>query len=160
MASDGIPAGLPASVSSSSATVLRDGGAPPADKAGSTDGKSLPQGGRAAGTGTAVGSATEPGATASTRSGTRAAAQADRTALQKAATTTKATLQSLVVQLNKYLNDSGRPSQFRVEPGSSDSVIQEVNPANGAVIGEYSASEFPALARSLGISGVIVNSHA
>ena len=161
MASDGIPAGIPATVSSSTAAVVRDSGAAVADKAGSTSGKSLPPTGRAAGADRAADSAGEAEAATSTRPSAQAAAQADGTAPQKAATTTnKTTLQSLVVQLNKYLNDSGRPSQYRVEPGSGDSVIQEVNPANGAVIGEYSVSEFPALARGLGISGVLVNSHA
>lgn len=164
MASDGIPAGIPATVSSSTAAVVRDSGAAVADKAGSTGGKSLPPTGRAAGADRAAGSAGSAGeadSATSTRSSAQAAAQADGKTPQKDATTTnKATLQSLVVQLNKYLNDSGRPSQYRVEPGSGDSVIQEVNPANGAVIGEYSVSEFPALARGLGISGVLVNSHA
>jgi hypothetical protein len=65
-----------------------------------------------------------------------------------------------VAILNKFLNDSGRPAQFRVAPSSSDKVIQEINPANGAVIAEYSATEFAELARSVGISGAIVDSHA
>jgi hypothetical protein len=58
----------------------------------------------------------------------------------------------LVVQLNKHLNDSGRPDQFRVDPGS-DKVIQQINPANGEVVGEFLISEFPALARSVGVTG-------
>src|ERR1700677_4704017 len=45
-------------------------------------------------------------------------------------------VQAQVAFLNKYLNDSGRPNQFRVDP-NSDSNIQEVNPATGAVIAEY-----------------------
>jgi hypothetical protein len=66
-------------------------------------------------------------------------------------------LQAQVTLLNKFLNDSGRPVQFRVDPASNDKLIQEINPANGEVIGEYSATEFAALAKSLGISGVVVN---
>jgi carbamoylphosphate synthase large subunit len=69
-------------------------------------------------------------------------------------------LNTQVAVLNKYLNDSGRPDQFRVDPTSDDKVIQELNPANGEVIAQYSATEFAALARSLGISGVLVDGHA
>ena len=71
----------------------------------------------------------------------------------------KADLQTQVSLLNKYLNDSGKPAQFRVAPQSDDKLIQEINPANGEVIAEYSASEFAALARSVGISGVLIDSH-
>jgi hypothetical protein len=71
-----------------------------------------------------------------------------------------ADLKSLVALLNKYLNDSGRPDQFRVAPASDDKVIQQINPANGEVIGEFAVSEFPALARSVGASGLMVDSRA
>jgi hypothetical protein len=68
--------------------------------------------------------------------------------------------QALVAQLNKHLNDSGRPDQFRVDP-SSDKVIQQINPANGEVVGEFLISEFPALARSVGVTGgALVDSRA
>jgi len=77
-----------------------------------------------------------------------------------ATTTNKANLPQLVTQLNKYLNDSGRPNQFRVDPTSSGKTIQEINPASGEVIGEYSAAQFPELARSLGVSGMLVDSRA
>ena len=69
-------------------------------------------------------------------------------------------LPAQITLLNKFLNDSGRPVQFRVDPTSDNKLIQEVNPATGEVIGEYSATEFAALARSVGISGVLVNTHA
>jgi FlaG protein len=68
-------------------------------------------------------------------------------------------VQAQVAPLNKYLNDSGKPDQFRVDPSSDDKMIQQVNPANGEVIAEFPASEFAALARSVGISGVIVDQH-
>jgi hypothetical protein len=68
--------------------------------------------------------------------------------------------QSLVNLLNKHLNDSGRPDQFRVDPASPDKLIQQINPANGDVVGEFSVNEFPALARSIGASGLIVDSLA
>jgi hypothetical protein len=58
-----------------------------------------------------------------------------------------------VALLNKYLNYSGKPDQFRVAPDTNDQLIQQINPANGDVIGEFPASEFAALARSVGISG-------
>jgi len=69
-------------------------------------------------------------------------------------------LRSQVQLLNKYLNDSGKPDQFRVDPTSDGKSIQQVNPANGEVIAEFPASEFAALARSLGISGAVVDEHA
>ncbi len=72
--------------------------------------------------------------------------------------TSQAALPALVAQLNKYLNDSGRPNQFRVDPGSGGKTIQELNPATGEVIGEFLAAEFPELAKSLGVSGVLVDS--
>ncbi len=71
-----------------------------------------------------------------------------------------ASLEALVAQLNKHLNDSGRPDQFRVDPSSGNKVIQQINPASGAVVGEFLISEFPALARSVGISGGLVDGHA
>ncbi len=71
-----------------------------------------------------------------------------------------ATLDAAVAQLNKALNDSGRPTQYRVDRSAGTPVIQEVNPANGKVIAELSAEEFPALARSLGALGIFVNQHA
>jgi hypothetical protein len=61
--------------------------------------------------------------------------------------------------LNSHLNDSGRPDQFRVDP-TGGKLIQQINPANGAVVGEFSAEEFPALARSIGASGLIIDSLA
>jgi hypothetical protein len=66
--------------------------------------------------------------------------------------------QSLVDLLNKFLNDSGRPDQFRVDPASSNKLIQEINPATGAVIGEFSVDEFPALARSVGATSLLIDS--
>jgi hypothetical protein len=69
-------------------------------------------------------------------------------------------IRAQVALLNKYLNDSGKPDQFRVDPSSDDKLIQQVNPATGEVIGEFPASEFAALARSVGISGVVIDQHA
>jgi len=65
--------------------------------------------------------------------------------------------QSLVRNLNKFLNDSGRPDQFRLDPASGGKLIQQINPSSGAVIGEFSATEFPALARSVGVAGLLVD---
>jgi hypothetical protein len=85
-----------------------------------------------------------------------AAASAGATA-PKPAAPRAADPQTLVDQLNKYLNDSGRPDEFRVDPASSDKLIQQINPANGAVLGEFSVDEFPALARSIGASGLLID---
>jgi hypothetical protein len=71
-----------------------------------------------------------------------------------------ASLQARVQYLNKALNDSGRPNQFRIAPQSRDQTIQEINPVSGEVVGEFAAAEFPALARSLGVSGALVDSQA
>jgi hypothetical protein len=78
-----------------------------------------------------------------------AAPAAQAPAKLSAATST----QALVAQLNKHLNDSGRPDQYRLDPSSGGKVIQQINPATGNVIGEFLVSEFPALARSVGVSG-------
>jgi FlaG protein len=77
-----------------------------------------------------------------------------------AATPAATNVQAQVALLNKYLNDSGKPDQFRVDPYSDGKTIQQINPATGEVVGEFPASEFAALARSVGISGVIVDKHA
>jgi len=69
-------------------------------------------------------------------------------------------LEAQVQLLNKYLNNSGKPDQFRVAPDSDDKLIQQINPANGEVLAEFPASEFAALARSVGISGVVVDKRA
>jgi hypothetical protein len=39
-------------------------------------------------------------------------------------------------------------------------MIQEINPSTGAVIGQFAASEFPALARSVGASGLLIDNLA
>ncbi len=70
------------------------------------------------------------------------------------------TAQSLVTALNRHLNDSGRPDGYRVAPNSEDKLIQQINPATGEVIGQFSASEFPLLARSAGVAGALIDSHA
>jgi hypothetical protein len=69
-------------------------------------------------------------------------------------------IEELIAQLNKHFNNSGRPDQFRVAASGGDKVIQQVNPANGAIVGEFPISEFPALARSVGMTGALVDSHA
>jgi hypothetical protein len=40
---------------------------------------------------------------------------------------------------------------------NSDKYIQQVNPANGAVVAEYPVDEFPALARSIGVAGLLID---
>jgi hypothetical protein len=89
-----------------------------------------------------------------------AAAAAANAGPQTAAASATASLQAQVALLNKYLNDSGRPDQYRVDPNSNSTLIQEVNPATGAVVAEYPAISFPALARSLGISSALIDEYA
>jgi hypothetical protein len=63
-----------------------------------------------------------------------------------------------VAILNKFLNDSGKPAQFRAS--SNNKLIEEINPANGQVVAQYPVEEFAELARSVGISGALVDQHA
>ncbi|HEX4242971.1 MAG TPA: hypothetical protein VHZ53_16300 [Steroidobacteraceae bacterium] len=72
-------------------------------------------------------------------------------AVQQPKATPAASTEQLVAQLNKHLNISGRPDQYRVDP--TGKVIQQINPATGDVLGEFLISEFPALAKSVGLSG-------
>ena len=88
----------------------------------------------------------------------KTATAAAAAAATKLAAARAADPQTLVEQLNKYLNDSGRPDEFRVDPTSK--MIQQVNPANGVVLGEFAVDEFPALARSVGASGLLIDSLA
>ena len=81
-------------------------------------------------------------------------------AAKNAAAAPQPDLQAQVALLNKYLNDSGRPDEYRVDPASDAKLIQQINPATGAVVGEFSASEFRALARSVGVSGALIDRHA
>jgi|SRR6266851_3785220 len=69
-------------------------------------------------------------------------------------------LNALLAQLNKYFRESGRPNQFRLDSSSGGKQIQEINPDTGEVVGQYSAAEFPLLFRSLGVPGVLIDSHA
>jgi hypothetical protein len=85
---------------------------------------------------------------------------AARAAQEVPAASSTPSIEALVAQLNKHFNDSGRPNQFRVDPNSDNKLIQQINPASGEVVGEFLVSEFPALARSVGIAGVLVDSHA
>jgi hypothetical protein len=128
----------------------------------SSSGESLPP----AGKGSSGSGASGNGASGNGASGSGAiavAAAAGALAAKPAATppaTRTASPQTLVDQLNKYLNDSGRADEYRVDPGSSGKLIQQINPANGEVIGEFSVDEFPSLARGLGASGLLINSRA
>jgi uncharacterized FlaG/YvyC family protein len=143
--SDAVPVSIPASL-------VQGIQAPSPGAVEATSGNNLPQSGISA------------VQTASTTNSTAVRANAqNRTATAvtlKPTATNKASVPALVQQLNKYLNDSGRANQFRVDPTSRDQTIQEINPSNGEVIGEFSVAEFPALARSLGVSGILVDSHA
>jgi hypothetical protein len=110
-----------------------------------SSGKSSPQTGNAATPGIAAGAAAvEPAAKATPSRSNPAALQSGDP-------------QALVDQLNKYVNDSGYPTQFRVAPDSGGKLIQQINPANGAVLGEFSASVFPALARAVGAPGLLID---
>ncbi len=133
MASDGNPVQIPA------ISLVHGSQAPIAVRAQQSNGNPLPRPGNAAAPPPAESAATVP---------------------KSGALNGTTDLQAQVALLNKYLNDSGRPAQFRVDPNSDSKLIQEVNPATGEVIAEYPAISFPALARSVGISGAVIDDHA
>ena len=150
MASDGttgqIPVASPVQGSQATSSSIKSG-----------SGKFLPRTGNIA---TAEASArTSDTALAAASVQAAASTQAAATNVNKAPVQNTQDPQSLVQQLNKYLNDSGRPDQFRLDPANGK-LIQQVNPSSGAVIGEFSVSEFPALARSVGGSGLLIDSLA
>ncbi|HEY4971105.1 MAG TPA: flagellar protein FlaG [Steroidobacteraceae bacterium] len=150
MASDAVPGSVPVNL-------IHGGQAPKPITPQSTGGKTLPPGGNSPPpiVDNGISFSTQTGATPG-----QAAGVAPNPPAQPATTTSQAALPALVAQLNKYLNDSGRPDQFRVDPASRGTTIQEINPATGEVIGQFSVTEFPELARSLGVSGVLVDSLA
>jgi uncharacterized FlaG/YvyC family protein len=129
MASDGNPVVVPAA-----ASLIHGSQAPTTVNVSPASGKNVPPAGNAA----------SPAASASAKT-----SAANRTT----------DLQAQVAFLNKYLNDSGRPDQYRVAPDSNSMVIQEVNPATGVVVAQYPSISFPALARSLGISSALIDEH-
>lgn len=67
---------------------------------------------------------------------------------------------ALLAQLNRRINTSGQPDQFRLSSESGHAVIQQINPVSGEVVTEYLESEFPALAEGLGNPGLLVNTKA
>ncbi len=76
---------------------------------------------------------------------------------QPARASEKPDFPALVTRLNKQLNDSGRPDEFRLDSASGRVVIQQINPASGAVIAEYPEAEFPALAAGLTGAGLLID---
>jgi uncharacterized FlaG/YvyC family protein len=134
MASDGIP------VNVSVTRPVHGSQAPISATVQSPSGKLLPPTGHAASTVAANASA--------------------QSAVRPAPAKTEADLHAVIAQMNKFLNDSGRPTQYRIDASSGHKMIQEINPATGEVMGEISAVEFPTLARSLGVSGLLIDSHA
>ena len=131
MASDGGPVKIPAAS-------LVHGSQAQTVSVKVASGKSLPPGGNRA-----AASAAQAAKEESAREAAKAEAKVNNAA----------SLDALVRQLNKHLNDSGRPDQYRMDPSSDNKVIQQINPASGDVIGEFSADEFPALARAVGVTG-------
>jgi hypothetical protein len=147
MASDGVSVKIPVT------SLVQVSQVPTAATVQDAGGKALPPSGKALAAAAAMAAAS---ANATAASATPVAVPI----VNKAPTSGHTDAQSIVTLLNKFLNDSGRPNQYRVDPSSNDKLIQEINPATGAVIGEFAASEFPALARSVGVPGIIVDSHA
>jgi len=143
MASDGVAANIPVT------SLVQGSQAPIAARVQDVSGKVLPPSGNAL-------TAQQADALAPPAAAIESAASTT----SKAPVVGTTDAQTLVAQLNKALNDSGRPDQYRVDPSSSDKMIQQINPANGAVVGEFLATEFPALARSVGVSGALFDSHA
>ena len=118
-------------------------------------GNALPQNGNAAAALPANQSFAPP-PTAST-SATASAKATHTTAKPTAAAqaSEKASIAAQTAALNKALNDSGSPAKFRAS--KDDKQIEEVNPSNGEVVAVYPAEEFAELARSVGITGALVD---
>jgi hypothetical protein len=129
-----------------------------------TSGKTLPQSGNGASPVTAsiAGSTANPpqsGRAVTSAGSTSVGSSSANSSQVKSAAASSTDPQALVNQINKYLNDSGQADQFRLDPDSS-SYIQQINPASGAVVAQYAVSEFPALARSIGASGLFIDDTA
>jgi uncharacterized FlaG/YvyC family protein len=157
MASDGSPGAIPA------ATPVVSSPAADPTKFQPGSGKSLPQSGNGAAQAPIPASQgrktlTLPASSVSSTS-TANASNLSKSQPAKTSAASNSDPQALVDQINKRLNDSGRADQFRVDP-TSEKYIQQVNPASGEVIAEYSVNEFPALARSIGASGLLVDETA
>jgi uncharacterized FlaG/YvyC family protein len=76
---------------------------------------------------------------------------------QPARASEKSDFPALVTRLNRQLNDSGRPDEFRLDSSAGRVVIQQINPASGAVIAEYPEAEFPGLAAGLSGAGFLID---
>jgi len=169
MASEASSGQIPSSNLLQGSQAIDLAGNQPSGKALPTAGNSAPLDtgatGLAGAKSTAAGTAALTAGTASAgvRAGgsTLPGAQAASTPSERANSSSARTVdpQTMVDILNKNLNDSGRPDEFRLDP-SSDALIQQINPSNGEVVGQFSVDEFPALARSVGATGLIVDSRA
>jgi uncharacterized FlaG/YvyC family protein len=133
MANDAVP------VKASTTPLVRGTQSPTSATANPASGKSLPPGGSSTAASTTNPKQTRPADNA-------AKAPPD--------------LHALVAQLNKHLQSSGRPNHYRLDSSSGRRVIQEINPDTSKVVSEIPASEFKALAQSLGISGLLLDAHA
>ncbi len=69
-------------------------------------------------------------------------------------------LHALLAQLNEQSQKSGRPNYYKLDSSAGHSVIQEIDPDTSKVVSEIPASEFKALAQSLGVSGLLFDAHA
>ena len=66
-----------------------------------------------------------------------------------------------LAQLNKYLQRFRTAEPVSCRSHRRDQTIQEIQPGHRrGQYGELPARQFPALARSLGVSGILVDSHA
>lgn len=67
---------------------------------------------------------------------------------------------ALAARLNQFLRESGRAISFQIASVGGRSVVQEVNPDTGEVLAEITSDDFLSLAHGLGLSGLVINSHA
>ena len=72
----------------------------------------------------------------------------------------QASLAAVAERIGQHLSESGRPISFRVSTASGRTVIHEINPDTGEVIAEITSENLLSLARGLGLSSALVNSHA
>jgi uncharacterized FlaG/YvyC family protein len=67
---------------------------------------------------------------------------------------------ALAARVGQFLRESGRAMAFRVDSAFGRTVIHEIDPDTGEIIAEITSDDLMALAKGLGLSGTLVNSHA
>lgn len=116
------------------------------------------QGGRAPTTATDASGNSRPHVPAGGKSPPRAAVSDQKP--EPSRTGRREDLEALAERVGQFLRESGRAITFRVESAGGRPVIHEVDPDTGEIIAEITPDNLMSLARGLGLSGALVDSHA